>query len=77
MLPVLLWIFKFFGMEVDMLGSKNLHILLDVDEYQRLRHLSYQLNKPRAALAREAITALLKKYQRKGEIPTDMSIPTV
>lgn len=52
-----------------MLGSKNLHILLDIDEYQRLRHLSFQLNKPRAALAREAIGALLKKYQRKEGLP--------
>ena len=50
-----------------MLGTKNLHILLDVREYERLRNLGFSLNTPLAALAREGIALVLKKHKTKEQ----------
>lgn len=49
------------------LGCKNLHIQLDVNIYQQLKVMGFETNKSLAALSREAILSLLKKYSRTKE----------
>jgi hypothetical protein len=48
---------------------QNLHILLPVDSYEQLRVLSFKMKVPRAELVREGIYSILKKYEKRGEIP--------
>lgn len=52
-----------------MVYKQNLHILLPADTYEELRNLGHQLRVSRAELARQAIGILLKKYNRKMQIP--------
>lgn len=59
-----------------MVYKQNFHILLPINTFEELRQLSHKMNMSRSELAREAIAALLKKYQRRGEIPTNTIVPT-
>lgn len=57
-----------------MVYSQNFHILLPINEYEKLRELGHKLNQSRSELARQAISTLLNKHQRGGNIS---GVPTI
>ncbi len=48
-----------------MVYKQNLHVLVPIDQFEQLRRLGHKMNISRSVLAREAISMLLKKYNKK------------